>query len=114
MNGLIRIMVPPTHLLPLLVMWMLRNEGKGGEIFRQYSLRSTPDQAKTMDCQTNGEHRLVHYDRAPQSRVYKVWNTPGWGMDESLYLDLFADVLASGKNSAFTNAWCMRIRLPHQ
>ncbi|MGI6455696.1 MAG: M16 family metallopeptidase [bacterium] len=47
----------------------------------------------------SGEHRLVHYDRVPQSRVYKVWNTPGWGMDESLYLDLFADVLASGKNS---------------
>lgn len=43
--------------------------------------------------------RLVTQDRVAQARIYKVWNTPGWGSVDSDYLDLAADVLTSGKNS---------------
>ncbi len=38
-------------------------------------------------------------DRVPQARIYKVWNTPGWGTPCADYLDLVSDVLASGKTS---------------
>ena len=43
--------------------------------------------------------RQVTEDRVPQSRIYKVWNIPGWGTECSDMLDLVSDVLTSGKNS---------------
>lgn len=46
-----------------------------------------------------GEHRQTVEDRVPQARVYLTWNTPGWGTEETAYLDLTTDVLALGKNS---------------
>lgn len=46
-----------------------------------------------------GTQRQIIQDRVPQSRIYKVWNVPQWGTKESDYLDLFSDVLASGKTS---------------
>jgi len=46
-----------------------------------------------------GEHRQVMEDRVPQARIYKVWNTPGWGTAENHYLELVSNVLTSGKTS---------------
>jgi zinc protease len=38
-------------------------------------------------------------DRVPQARFFKVWNTPKYASAENTFLDLFADILASGKTS---------------
>lgn len=38
-------------------------------------------------------------DRVPQSRIFKVWNTPKFSSPENHQLMLFADILASGKTS---------------
>jgi zinc protease len=47
-----------------------------------------------------GAHRQTRQDRVPQSRIYKVWNTPQYGTDDDAYLDLAARVLATaGKTS---------------
>ena len=47
----------------------------------------------------SGESRESVEDRVPQSRIYKIWNTPGWGTKEALLLDLATDVLSVGKSS---------------
>jgi zinc protease len=46
-----------------------------------------------------GTHRQVIQDRVPQARVFKIWNVPQWGTKEADLLDLFSDLLSSGKNS---------------
>jgi zinc protease len=46
-----------------------------------------------------GEHRETVQDRVPQSRIYKVWNTPGYGTESADYLRFTAATLSSGKNS---------------
>ena len=46
-----------------------------------------------------GEHRETVQDRVPQARIYKVWNTPGYGTTTAGNLRLSAGILASGKNS---------------
>lgn len=46
-----------------------------------------------------GSHRQILQDRVPQARIYKVWNVPQWGTKEVTLLDLFSDVLTSGKTS---------------
>ncbi|MDA2923105.1 insulinase family protein [Acidobacteria bacterium AH-259-L09] len=46
-----------------------------------------------------GTRRQIVQDRAPQARLYKVWNVPQWGSADADYLDLVSDVLASGKIS---------------
>jgi zinc protease len=38
-------------------------------------------------------------DRVPQARIYKTWNTPKYASLENHHLNLFADLLASGKTS---------------
>lgn len=53
----------------------------------------------TWIAKMEGSKRQIVQDRAPQSRVYKVWNVPEWGNEELAYLDLASDVLASGKSS---------------
>ena len=40
-----------------------------------------------------GTHRQTSEDRVPQARIYKIWNIPQWGTEESVYLDLISDVL---------------------
>ncbi len=45
------------------------------------------------------EHREVVQDRVPQSRLYKIWNVPGYGTKAADYLRIAAGVLSSGKNS---------------
>src|SRR5687767_8766002 len=46
-----------------------------------------------------GTHRQILQDRVPQARIDKVWNVPELGSPEADYLDLVANVLASGKSS---------------
>ena len=43
--------------------------------------------------------RHVMYDRVPQDRVYIVWNVPEFGNPDVELLDIFADILSSGKSS---------------
>jgi zinc protease len=53
----------------------------------------------TWIAKRTGEHRMVHQDRVPQARVYKVWNVPEWGSETAHLLELAGDVLSSGKTS---------------
>jgi zinc protease len=46
-----------------------------------------------------GSQRGVMYDRVPQSRVYRVWNVPGWGSADAEQLNLISDLLSTGKSS---------------
>ena len=46
-----------------------------------------------------GRHRETVQDRVPQSRLYKVWNVPGYGTAAADWLRLSAGVLSSGKTS---------------
>src|SRR5258705_2800259 len=48
-----------------------------------------------------GTDRQVVQDRVPQARIYKVWNIPGYGNADSVYLDLVSDILSVGKTSRF-------------
>ncbi len=54
---------------------------------------------RTWIAKMTGEHREVVQDRVPQSRIYKMWNTPGYGNAAADYLRFAAGVLSSGKNS---------------
>lgn len=47
----------------------------------------------------NETKRATMEDRVPAARIYKVWNTAQMGTADSEYLELFADILANGKNS---------------
>ncbi len=47
----------------------------------------------------NGINRQTVEDQVPQARLYKVWNIPHWGAEDSVYLDLVSDVLGLGKAS---------------
>ena len=46
-----------------------------------------------------GTHRQIMQDRVPQARIFKIWNVPQWGTKEADLLDLFSDLLSSGKTS---------------
>ncbi|MEI6411796.1 MAG: pitrilysin family protein [Bacteroidota bacterium] len=46
-----------------------------------------------------GEVRATYQDRVPEPQITMVWNTPQWGTNDAVYLDLVSDVLSSGKNS---------------
>ena len=46
-----------------------------------------------------GTHRQIMQDRVPQARIFKVWNVPQWGTKEATLLNLFSDLLTSGKTS---------------
>ena len=47
----------------------------------------------------SGSHRAVIQDRVNQARVYKVWNVPEFGSEDSDYLDMVSDNLSNGKTS---------------
>jgi zinc protease len=47
----------------------------------------------------SGERRILMQDRVPQSRIYKVWNIPGYRHRDFTLMDITQDVLAGGKNS---------------
>jgi predicted Zn-dependent peptidase len=46
-----------------------------------------------------GNTRAEYQDRVPEQQIVMVWNSPEWGTQEQVWLDLASDVLASGKNS---------------
>ena len=46
-----------------------------------------------------GNTRAEYQDRVPEQQIVMAWNTPQWGTQEQVWLDLASDVLASGKNS---------------
>ncbi len=46
-----------------------------------------------------GERRETVQDRVPQSRVYKIWNVPGYGTVAADHLRLAAGVLSAGRSS---------------
>lgn len=50
-----------------------------------------------------GKQQQTMYDRVPQARVYKIWNTPAWGSPEADYLGIASDVLSSDKKSRLYN-----------
>ncbi len=43
--------------------------------------------------------RASYQDRVPEERINMFWHMPQWGTQETVWLDLATDVLASGKNS---------------
>jgi zinc protease len=47
----------------------------------------------------SGTRRAMLQDNVPQARIYKVWNIPGYRQRDFTFLDMAADVLATGKNS---------------
>jgi zinc protease len=47
----------------------------------------------------SGERRLLMQDRVPQSRIYKVWNIPGYRHRDFALVDIASDVLTGSKNS---------------
>lgn len=56
-------------------------------------------QQKEWVAKRSGEHRQSMQDRVPQARVYKVWNTPPDGADDTARLELMSDLLAGSKTS---------------
>lgn len=50
-----------------------------------------------------GSQRQIMQDRVPQARIYKVWNVPQFKSADADYLDIFAGLLTSGKNSRLYN-----------
>ncbi|MES0872912.1 M16 family metallopeptidase [Sinimarinibacterium thermocellulolyticum] len=46
-----------------------------------------------------GEKRMVLQDRVPQTRIFKVWNVPGFCDPQANILGIAAGVLGDGKNS---------------
>lgn len=43
--------------------------------------------------------RDIMYDEVAQARITKSWNTPSFGEEDSVYLDIAAEILAGSKNS---------------
>ena len=60
----------------------------------------SPIKKKKWIAKRLGEKREIMYDRVPNTRVYKVWNTPEIGSKEHPRFDLIASLLTGGKNSA--------------
>jgi len=59
----------------------------------------------------SGSQRATLEDRVPQARVYKVWNTPGFGEPEAELLDLLARILTSGRNSRLAKKLVYELQL---
>ena len=59
----------------------------------------SPIKKKKWIAKRLGEKREIMYDRVPNTRVYKVWNTPEIGSKEHPRFDLIASLLTGGKNS---------------
>jgi zinc protease len=47
----------------------------------------------------SGTHRATMQDTVPQTRIYKVWNIPGYKQRDFTLMDMTADILGGGKNS---------------
>jgi len=60
----------------------------------------SPIKKKKWIAKRSGEKREIMYDRVPNARIYKVWNTPEIGSPEHAHFELLASLLSGGKNSA--------------
>ncbi len=60
----------------------------------------SPIKKKKWIAKRSGEKREIMYDRVPNARIYKVWNTPEIGSPEHPHFELLASLLTDGKNSA--------------
>jgi zinc protease len=47
----------------------------------------------------SGTHRQRAHDRVPASRIYKVWNIPGYGNQTATHLEMIASILGDGQNA---------------
>ncbi|MBT5216005.1 MAG: insulinase family protein, partial [Gammaproteobacteria bacterium] len=59
-----------------------------------------PIKRKKWIAKRTGQIREVMYDRVPNTRIYKVWNTAEKGTKDEAHLELIANLLAGGKNSS--------------
>ena len=59
-----------------------------------------PIKRKKWIAKRSGQTREVMYDRVPNTRIYKVWNTAEKGTKDEAHLELIASLLAGGKNSS--------------
>jgi zinc protease len=50
-------------------------------------------------AEMTGPKRVVMQDNVPQAKIYLSWNVPRNGSPEADHLNLFSDVLSTGKNS---------------
>lgn len=60
---------------------------------------SVPPQLKNWELPVQVNKREVITDQVPQTRIYKVWNTPAIGSAQEHSLSLLASLLANRKNS---------------
>jgi len=60
----------------------------------------SPIKKKKWIAKRSGEKREIMYDRVPNARIYKVWNTPEIGSPEHAHFELLSSLLTGGKNSA--------------
>ena len=60
----------------------------------------SPIKKKKWIAKRSGEKREIMYDRVPNTRIYKVWNTPEIGSPEHTHFELMASLLTGGKNSS--------------
>jgi len=59
----------------------------------------SPIKKKKWIAKRTEEKREIMYDRVPNTRIYKVWNTPEIGTPEQTHFELIASLLTGGKNS---------------
>lgn len=71
----------------------------------------SPIKKKKWIAKRSGEKREIMYDRVPNTRIYKVWNTPEIGSPEQTHFELMASLLTGGKNSSLYQELIYKRRL---
>ena len=71
----------------------------------------SPIKKKKWIAKRSGEKREIMYDRVPNTRIYKVWNTPEIGTPEQTHFELMASLLTGGKNSSLYQELVYKRRL---
>jgi len=59
----------------------------------------SPIKKKKWVAKRSGQKREIMYDRVPNTRIYKTWNTAEIGTQDHAELELIASLLSGGKNS---------------
>ena len=59
----------------------------------------SPIKKKKWVAKRSGQKREIMYDRVPNTRIYKTWNTAEIGTQDHAKLELIASLLSGGKNS---------------
>ena len=59
----------------------------------------SPIKKKKWVAKRSGQKREIMYDRVPNTRIYKTWNTAEIGTQDHAQLELIASLLSGGKNS---------------